>query len=404
MADRLPLGIHFRSGESPPEFFRLVTFNFKSTATRSTAVLALTEICALLNSLRDGFVPDLAPLRPDDPFVKVNSGDLNYVLCFGRRLFDPTNRSEPLVPVTAKPDGLPPLRPLPNGPFPALHWARSAQHETGQTDFAIQFTAKSELASGRPIVEIRKLIQDRDLPIDIVTFFSGFHRDDRRSWIDFHDGINNMPSEQRLEAIEVRQDPQNWLVGGSTMVFLKIAIDLEGWRQLSRSQQEAIVGRDKLSGCPIDNLFIDQDGRIELSRMGCPFNSEIGEGEGWNDEFRDPPPLFNTANSSHIHRANLTRQSPSQAAARRLYRQGYEFIDAPASGGIEIGLNFVSYQRDARLLTSILSSGGWMGDANFGGIPGNQSVPAFSLMKVLAGGFFAVPPLDDPFPGHVLFR
>lgn len=403
MADNLPLGIHFRPGDKPPEHFRFATFNFTPSATPASAATALAAIWSLLMELRQGLVPDLASSREDDPFVKVDSGDLNCVLCFGPKLFDPSGRDQQLVRSDLLPDRLPVLTSMPAGPFPALHWDEAAEPQAAQTDFAIQLTADSELATARPIVEIQKLIVDQKLSIRLATFFSGFQRNDRRSWIDFHDGINNMPSDQRREAIEIQQNPQPWLVGGSTMGFLKIAIDLQGWRQLSRSQQEAIVGRDKLSGCPLDGVFVDHVGKIELSRMGCPFNSEIGEGEGWTDEFRDPPPVEGLAATSHIHRANLTRQPPSTDAARRLYRQGYEFIDSPLDGGMRIGLNFVSYQRDAGLLTSILSSKGWMGDTNFGGVEGNPVVPAFSLMSIVAGGFFAVPPLAEPFPGHQLF-
>ncbi len=404
MEDRLPAGIHFRAGESPPDFFSFLTFDFLSTATPVTAAAALTAMWEVLGEVRQGIVRDLQSTREGDPVIRVNGGDLQFVLCFGPKLFDPTGRGTPLVPVEQKPDRLPLLGGSPNGPFPQLKWVADAQPGAAQTDFAIQLTGTSELSVRRPIVELQKVIDDKGLPVKLVRFFTGLHREDRRSWIDFHDGINNMRSDERQEAMEIVQAPQAWLVGGTTVAFLRIAVDLQGWRQLSREQQEALVGRDKLSGCPLEAVTANSNGSLTLHRSGCPLHAEIGAGEGWTDEMRDPPPAENTiVRASHIHRANRTRQPPATDAARRVYRQGYEFIEAPPNGGVRLGLNFVGFQRDASLLLNILRANEWMGDANFGGQEGNAAVPAFPLMSLVAGGLFAVPPRGDPFPGHDLF-
>lgn len=405
MVDRLSPGIHFRSGESPPDFFRFATFNFTPTATPTSAKAALAAIWSLLDELKLGEIRDLKATRPSDPDIKVGAGELCCVLCLGPRLFDRTGRQEPLVPADLAPDRMPILSSQPTGPFPVLKWANGAQPSAAQTDFAIQLTATSELATVRPIVEIQKLIDDQALPVRLVSFFAGLHRDDRRSWIDFHDGINNMPSSERLEAMEIRQAPQNWMVGGTTVGFLKIAIDMQGWRKLSREQQEALVGRDKLSGCPVAAISVDHSGTVSITKSGCPLNSEIGIGPGWSGDARDPPPTADPlVLSSHIYRANRTRQPPATDAARRIYRQGYEFVDAPPEGGVRIGLNFVGFQRDMAILLNILRSRDWMGDANFGGVVGDPVIPAFNLMSVVAGGLFAVPPVGaSPFPGSDLF-
>lgn len=402
MADRLPKGIHFRSGESPPDHFRFVTFDFTPSATPASARAALAAIWAMLDELRQGLVRDLRPSRPEDPDLRLDAGGLTYLLCFGPKLFDPTGRQAPLVDEDQRPDRMPRLQPKSTGPFRSLRWANSAQPQAAQTDFAIQLTGNSQLAVSRPIVEIQKLIDDARLPVRLTSFFSGLHRDDRRSWIDFHDGINNMPSGQRKVALEITDASQAWMNGGSTVAFLKIAVDLQTWRQLSRETQEALVGRDKLSGCPIERITVDAAGALAVQRAACPLNAEIDA--TWPQTARDPlateDPLVA---ASHIHRANLTRQPPDTDAARRIYRQGYEFVDAPPDGGIRVGLNFVSFQRDPELLLNILRSDRWMGDVNFGGVTGDPAAPAVRLMSIVAGGFFAVPPVAAPFPGHELF-
>lgn len=404
MADRLPAGIYFRTGESPPDFFSFLTFNFLSSATPMTASIALSALWDVLGEVRLGLVRDLQATRPGDPAIRVNGGDLQFVLCFGPKLFDANGRSIPLVPAELKPDRLPLLGTGTNAPFPKLKWVVDAQPMAAQTDFAIQLTGTTELSVRRPIVELQKAIDDMALPVELVRFFTGLHREDRRSWIDFHDGINNMRSDERIQAMEIAQAPQPWLVGGTTVGFLRIAVNLQGWRRLSREQQEALVGRDKLSGCPLEAVTVGADGTLSLRRSSCPMNAEIGMGEGWTDATRDPAPAENTlVRASHIHRANHTRQPPATDAARRIYRQGYEFIESAPNGGLRLGLNFVGFQRDAGLLLNILRANDWMGDANFGGEEGNEAVPGFPLMSLVAGGLFAVPPKGDPFPGHDLF-
>lgn len=402
--DHLQDGIHFRPGTSPPEFFRLVTFNFTPTATPQSAHDALAAMWQLLTELKTGRIRDLRSTRAEDPEIKVDAASLSALLCYGHRLFSANGRQAPLVSEDWEPDETPSLTSLPGAPFTSLKWSDTAQPVAAQTDFAIQLTATTELGVARPIVELQKLIDDAALPVHMVCFFSGLHRDDGRSWIDFHDGLNNMPSDQRLEAIEIRQTPLDWLLHGTTLTFLKIAIDMQGWRRLSREQQEAIVGRDKLSGIPITGISVEGK-KITLTKLpGCPLHREIGDGAGWPDEARDPGPVAGVAKTSHIHRSNLTRQPPSTEAARRIYRQGYEFVDSPPAGGVRVGLNFVGFQKDANAVLNILRNTDWLGDANFGGLKDDPAIPAFKLMSLIAGGTFAVPPLDNsPFPGSALF-
>lgn len=399
--DRLQRGIHFRPGEAPPDFFRFATFNFKPETTPAAAAAALRDIWTVIGDLQKGIVRDLRATRDEDPEITVETGGLCALLAYGPRLFDTAKHQPPLTAAAARPDSLPYLRDL---PFRSLRWATSAVPASAQTDFAIQFTGSTELSVTRPLVEIAKAIQDGDLPVKLVCFFSGLHRDDRRSWIDFHDGINNMRSEERQQAIEITQAPQEWLEKGTTLVFLKIAIDLEGWRRLTREQQEAIVGRDKLSGCPLESADITQEGGLAIRHpAGCPVRQEITA--AWAHDLVDPPQnADDIIRHSHIHRANLIRQGPRHDAANRVYRQGYEFVDSPPDGGVRVGLNFVSFQRRLEAVRDILGTNGWMGDVNFGGVTAQGNPPAIALMSLIAGGYFVVPPRGDPFPGAAIFE
>ena len=100
--------------------------------------------------------------------------------------------------------------------------------------------------------------------------------------------------------------------------------------------------------------------------------------------------------ASHIHRVNQNRASPYAPGGLRMFRQGYDFLEHLGPAGPRLGLNFVSFQRSLAILAHVMHLPGWLGDADFGG-----DEPPFT--SVLAGGLYAVPPVESPFPGAGLF-
>jgi Dyp-type peroxidase family len=260
-------------------------------------------------------------------------------------------------------------------------------------------------------VEVWKIIVDEKppLPLDIVTSYGGFNRDDRRSWLGFYDGINNIRSDERRAAIEVVSKNPPWMEGGTYMAFLRIAIDLAEWRRLSCAHQELLIGRDKLTGCPLAGIYPDPQGRLVpvplvADRLaGTPLGSPA---------YLDPPrPREQLLQASHMHRANINRDGPAgEDENNRIFRQGYEFLEAFANGQPRLGLNFVSFQRRLSRLTNLLDTAGWLGDVNFGGSahPQRGQPRPISFLSMIAGGFYAVPPQADPsqgeeFPGAGIF-
>ncbi|MCC5661385.1 Dyp-type peroxidase [Nostoc sp. XA010] len=401
-------GIYWQSGAKPGRCYRLLYVNFQEGITTSEAKSALAEVWLMLTNLRQGIVQDLQPTKVDDPpasEMKVSSENLTCLLGFGSRLFDETVHVPPIVNADLRP---PTLVSLPVRGFRSLPWATTPTVNRVSPDLAIQFIADTELAVNRAVVEIHKLIL-RGLPLRLEALFTGFQREDRRSWIDFHDGINTLRSPLRKLVIEVTEPGDApWLIGGTFMTFLKIAVDLQVWRQLSRSQQELVVGRHKLTGCPIlDDLPQIVGGQVQPQFIsGCPFSGTIPNNP--TDRFIDPAKASNRlVVASHIHRANFNRGDDDQASNNRVFRQGYEFLDAIPGGGISLGLNFVSFRKDVSAIREILSRPDWMGGVNFGGVTNPDLAigepPPVPLMSILAGGFFAIPPIEDPFPGISLF-
>jgi deferrochelatase/peroxidase EfeB len=394
--DRLQDGIYWQSGRSPGDHFRLLILHATHDASVSTVHACLSALWTLLQGLRDGRVPDLAAEHPGEPAgYRVPTGDLTALLGFGAALFGRAGQRG-LLPSAARPRGVTALLPFgAQGPFRALRWDPAVTINDGEGTFCLQLIAKTEVAVARAAVAIaRHLVKQADAPLRPGALYAGFHRDDRRSWIGFHDGLNNMRGEERAVAMEATAAGDTaWMDGGTFMTFLKVRVDLDAWEVLDRAMQERMVGRTKLTGCPI--LGWDANGAPRLL-TDCPTDGQVPSRPA--PDWLDPPREADAqALRSHIHRSNFNRGDPREDANNRIFRQGYEFLDWGANSLPEVGLNFVGFARSPAMVRNVLSTDGWLGDANFGG-PAN----APALLSLLAGGVYAVPPDAEPFPGAEL--
>jgi deferrochelatase/peroxidase EfeB len=109
---------------------------------------------------------------------------------------------------------------------------------------------------------------------------------------------------------------------------------------------------------------------------------------------------------SHVQRANHHVQPASDPGSRRIFRQGYEFLEwNEGAPGFRVGLNFVSFQDTTERLLGMLTLEDWLGGVNFGGDPERQPAGMVSLLSVYAGAVFLVPPKRDGerFPGAAAF-
>lgn len=280
-------------------------------------------------------------------------------------------------------------------------------------EIVVQFIAETQLAVNRAVVETWKIIQDmidpeiQAAPLLLTSFYSGFQRDDGRSWLDFHDGLSNMRSEEREKAISIkctRIPEDKWTEGGTYLAFLRLGIDLSVWRTLDSQQQEILVGRDKLSGCPL--ISINQDGK-PIIIDSCPVTGTADVFESANEQFRETPNVSNQIlRQSHVHRANKHVTPINDRNSLRVFRQGYEFLEpAESTPGFRTGLNFVSFQDTPERLRRILAQDGWLGGINFGGDLDNQLPGMDRLLTVRSAGVFLVPPVveGEVFPGSNIF-
>jgi deferrochelatase/peroxidase EfeB len=407
-------GIYFDEEEKPGKFFCISFLRLDSSIDSSVLGRYLKGLWQMYDDLKIGVLQDL-------PGHSVPSGDLSILIGYGVNIFNHATDSKKYPPST--------LRtyskfnpPLPDGGGPileggGLYYDNDVTKNPATEDIVVQFIANTQLAVNRGIIETWKYLNDNKLgdadqsTINLSSYFSGFQRDDFRSWLDFHDGVSNMNSgKERLRAIEIKKtnvEDERWVEGGTYMSFLRLAIDLSIWRNIHPSKQEIIVGRSKLTGCPI--VEIDEEGQPVIIN-GCPKPNTKDVTENGNEQFRDISVgsiRSNQIKQSHIHRANRKRgDDPFLRDSNRIFRQGYEFLEninnAP---GFRSGLNFVSFQDTPRRLNDILTSSNWLGKTNFGGVSESPLSGLNKLISVRGAGYYLVPPVNevDDFPGSSIF-
>jgi Dyp-type peroxidase family len=388
-ASRLQKGIYFDLQATPRPSYRLLLLNAPPGARRAAVAHGLERLMRMFENLRKGRVPELKGQRKSQRDVSATQFEgLDALIGYGRRLFDDTTH-RPRLAAAKRPDFLSYLPP--DGPFPALRWA--GKRRNAEADFAVQLTASTEAAVECAAVEAWKLIADEELALVVVESFGGFGRADGRGWLGFHDGVSNMPSDQRLWALVAPADPP-WMEGGTYMAYLRLLVDLTTWRSLTRDQQELVVGRGKLTGAAVVGIK-GKEGKARPVVGHAPGpDASATELARWRDPPQTSDPVLEAA---HIARANQSRASAVAPGAFRIYRQGYDFLESLSAEGAQLGLNFVSFQRDLRVLQQLLHLPDWLGDVNFGGA-GAAGMEA-PLISLAAGGLYAVPPRARPFAG-----
>lgn len=265
-------GIYYAPGCRPGKFFGLLFLRVARDCDASRVGVRLADLWQLYQGLKAGRVPDLEPATV--PFEDDNT---TVLIGLGPNAFKLNGAKHPAPGGLNKNHLFASPRPSGGGQLLAgsgLEYAADVRVNFATEEICIQVIADTKLAVDRTIVETWKRLSDsadRDTGIadlEPTTFYLGFQRSDHRSWIDFHDGLSNMRSEDREAAITIDEGKeQPWCAGGTYLAFLRLAVDLPSWRRLERRAQELLVGRDKLSGCPIVSVGCDGAPRTD---PGCP--------------------------------------------------------------------------------------------------------------------------------------
>lgn len=407
---------------SANDSFAILFLRVIQDSTADQVAESIHKLWKMYQFLQKGVVSDL----PDH----VPSGDLSVLIGYGPNIFRLRGINRKIPRDFKDRQFLPSIsgRPILEGS--GIRYADDVHENVGQEEYiAIQFISKTQLAAFRAVVETWKFLQNsgtKKEPLRLSRFFTGFQRDDGRSWLGFHDEVSNMKNakeRQRAIVIDVHNNSlsheDSWTVGGTYMAYLRIEIDLDAWTKISRKHQQLIIGRNKLTGRPL--VGVDINGN-PVVRDGCPEASQL---KGYNKNFHDHPNYLKKPRNqektrhnldidaslrilsqSHIGRTrHITNVNSKERTSRRIFRQGFEFLEPVYNNQTKIiraGLNFVSFQNDPGRLFFILTDPNWFGNSNFGGL--KEDSQAGSLLSVVAAGIFFIPPIEKPFPGASIFK
>lgn len=112
-----------------------------------------------------------------------------------------------------------------------------------------------------------------------------------------------------------------WMRGGSYMVYRRIRMLLNEWDTLDRGQQEAVIGREKVTGAPLSG--------------GTEFTAPDYEKFGSSGSLLIPP-------GSHIRQASAQFNSGAT-----IYRRPFSYYDGlRADGSTDAGLMFLAFQQN----------------------------------------------------------
>lgn len=425
MSNTLQSGIYYSKKlyKSLGDCFGILFLRAKPKSSASEVGETLSGLWNMYKELQLGIENDL---RDVDPKHR-HHGDLSVLLAYGPSLFDKIKDAKQKKPLDLF-DNLMFLSPKQNGGVilsgSGLKYAEDVTtNELALDDIAVQFVSSSQLATYRAIVETWKHLKNYQDKIGkeilyLSHFYTGFERPDRRGWLGFHDGISNMKPDERLSAIvinnsTVSRDTDSWTIGGSYLAFLRINVDIDKWRKTSLKDQQIIVGRHKLTGCPL--MGLDHSGNpVKDDRCPVPGTSEVIEDK--NELFREHPRYGTQSytgqnisgevlSKSHIGRTHhINKMPPIRVDSFRIFRQGFEFLESTDSPPFfRVGLNFVSFQNSTQRIFKILTTPHWLGGTNFGGDPRSSHMADF--LSVQSAGLFLVPPrsMNSSFPGSTVF-
>ena len=146
-----------------------------------------------------------------------------------------------------------------------------------------QFIADNEFYTSRAAVEVWKELyregkKGNDSQLRITGLYQGFQRADKRNWLGFHDGVANLKTNERPYVIFMNSRDLNtqdkWITNGTYLAFIRFVLNIKKWEDTPIERQEKIIGRHKLTGCPLVRL--DERGRgIKDTRCPVPGTSEI---------------------------------------------------------------------------------------------------------------------------------
>lgn len=235
-------------------------------------------------------------------------------------------------------------------------------------DLSIQFCANTPDANIHALRDIIKNLPDllslrwkQEGSVPAIPAVAGQVPESARNFLGFRDGSANPSSDddalmRRIVWVQAGSDEPAWAVGGSYQAVRIIRNFVERWDRTPLQEQEAIMGRVKNSGAPLDAR--------SKSEHDVPDYAADAAGQ-------------KTRLDAHIRLANP--RTPT-SAANLILRRPFNYSNGVSkSGQLEMGLLFICYQADM--------------DQGFNAVQKRlDGEPLEEYIKPIGGGFFYVLP------------
>ncbi|MET0752833.1 MAG: Dyp-type peroxidase [Pyrinomonadaceae bacterium] len=245
-----------------------------------------------------------------------------------------------------------------------------------------EFWKQNEEAEGRKVFKV----------VDIQ---QGFNRPDKREFLRFNDGIDNLRAGIDLEKLVFVDDTcgePDWCIGGSYLIYRKIREMMPVWEAFSTKEQEHSIGREKKTGKPLSRQAEGIDNMTPI----YPNPTDAADG-----------PL-----NAHIRKVQPRRPEPDMFGVedldRRFLRRVYPFFDGVDDDGNAVnGLIFMAFMKSIQQQFEHVTNM-WQMNPNF---PqegtGIDALYAKGVLQTINGGYYFCPPApkdENDFIGSGLFQ